>query len=161
MEVIESSPEAISTMRLVIQRVSEASVTVNETVTGSIGTGLLVFAGIGKGDTQEDANYLLDKLLGLRVFPDENGKMNRNVHAAGGALLIVSQFTLYADCRRGRRPSFDPAAPVELAQALYHYFLEAARRAPIPVEAGVFQASMQVRLVNEGPVTIWLDSAER
>jgi D-aminoacyl-tRNA deacylase len=148
-------------MRLVIQRVSEASVTVNEAVTGSIGTGLLVFAGIGKGDTREDANYLLDKLLGLRVFPDENGKMNRNVHEAGGALLIVSQFTLYADCRRGRRPSFDPAAPVEQAQALYGYFLEAARRAPIPVEAGVFQASMQVRLVNDGPVTIWLDSAER
>jgi D-aminoacyl-tRNA deacylase len=148
-------------MRLIIQRVSEASVTVDKAITGSIGTGLVVLLGIGRGDTEEDANYLLDKLLGLRIFPDENGKMNRNIQEAHGALLIVSQFTLYADCRKGRRPSFDAAAPPEQAQALYSYFLEAARRGPVPVECGVFQASMQVRLINEGPVTIWIDSAEK
>jgi D-aminoacyl-tRNA deacylase len=148
-------------VKLVIQRVSEASVTVDGAITGSIGTGLLVLLGIGKGDTQEDADYLLDKLLGLRIFPDENGKMNRNIQEAGGSLLIISQFTLYADCRKGRRPSFDAAAPPAEAQALYNYFLEAARRGQAPVECGVFQASMQVRLINQGPVTILIDSAER
>jgi D-aminoacyl-tRNA deacylase len=148
-------------MRLVIQRVSQATVTVDQAIAGSIGTGLLVLVGIGKGDTEEDANYLLDKLLGLRIFPDENGKMNRNVHEAGGSLLIVSQFTLYADCRKGRRPSFDSAAPPDQAQALYTYFLDAARRGPVPVECGVFQASMLVELINDGPVTIWIDSGER
>ena len=148
-------------MKLVIQRVSEASVAVDEVVTGSIGTGLVVLVGIGRGDTEEDANYLLDKLLGLRIFPDENGKMNRNIQEARGSLLIVSQFTLYSDCRKGRRPSFDAAAPLDRAQALYTYFLEAARRGPVPVESGVFQASMRVRLINEGPVTILIDSAER
>jgi D-aminoacyl-tRNA deacylase len=148
-------------MRLVIQRVSEASVTVNETITGSIGTGLVVLLGIRKGDSEEDAHYLLDKLVGLRIFPDENGKMNRNIQEACGSLLIVSQFTLYADCRKGRRPSFDAAAPPEQAQALYRYFLEAARRGPVPVECGIFQASMRVQLINEGPVTILIDSAER
>jgi D-tyrosyl-tRNA(Tyr) deacylase len=148
-------------MKLVIQRVSEASVTVDQAVSGSIGTGLLVLLGIAKGDTEEDANYLLDKLLGLRIFPDENGKMNRNIQEARGSLLVVSQFTLYADCRRGRRPSFDAAAPPEQAQALYTYFLEAAKRGPVPVECGIFQASMQVRLINEGPVTILIDSAEK
>jgi D-aminoacyl-tRNA deacylase len=148
-------------MRLLIQRVSRASVTVNEIAEGTISTGLLVFLGIGKTDTRQDADYLLDRLLGLRIFPDENGKMNRSVGEAGGALLIVSQFTLYADCRRGRRPSFDPAAPAVLAQALYDYFVNAARRTPLQVETGVFQASMQVHLINEGPVTIWMDSAER
>jgi D-aminoacyl-tRNA deacylase len=148
-------------MRLVIQRVTEASVTVNEVVTGSIGTGLVVLLGIRKGDTEEDANYLLDKLLGLRIFPDDNAKMNRNVQEACGSLLIVSQFTLYADCRKGRRPSFDTAAPPQQAQALYTYFLEAAKRGPVPVESGIFQASMRVRLINDGPVTILIDSAER
>jgi D-aminoacyl-tRNA deacylase len=148
-------------VKLVIQRVSEASVTVDGAVTGSIGTGLVVLLGVGKGDSEEDADYLLDKLLGLRIFPDENGKMNRNIQEAGGSLLIVSQFTLYADCRKGRRPSFDAAAPPVQAQALYKYFLEAAKSGPAPVECGVFQASMRVRLVNEGPVTILIDSAER
>jgi D-aminoacyl-tRNA deacylase len=148
-------------MRLVIQRVSEASVTVDEAITGSIGTGLLVLLGIRKGDTGEDADYLLDKLLGLRIFPDENGKMNRNIQEARGSLLIVSQFTLYANCRKGRRPSFDAAAPPDQAQALYTHFLEAARRGPVPVESGIFQASMRVRLINEGPVTILIDSAEK
>ena len=148
-------------MRLVIQRVREASVTVNNGTTGSIRTGLLVFLGISRTDTIEDARYLTEKLLGLRIFPDEDGKMNRNVQEAGGSLLIVSQFTLYGDCRKGRRPSFDQAAPPDQAQDLYNYFVESAKRGPVPVETGVFQAMMQVHLVNDGPVTILIDSAER
>ena len=148
-------------MRLVIQRVREARVTVNDGVTGSIRTGLLVFLGVARTDTVEDADYLTGKLLGLRIFPDEDGKMNRNVQEAGGSLLIVSQFTLYGDCRRGRRPSFDQAAPPEQAQDLYNYFVESAKRGLVPVETGVFQAIMQVHIVNDGPVTILIDSAER
>src|ERR1035437_9184857 len=148
-------------MRLVIQRVREARVTVNDSVTGSIRTGLLVFLGVARTDTVEDADYLTGKLLGLRIFPDEDGKMNRNVQEAGGSLLIVSQFTLYGDCRKGRRPSFDQAAPPDQAQALFNYFVEFATRGPVPVESGVFQAMMQVHIVNDGPVTILVDSAER
>jgi|SRR3974390_174439 len=148
-------------MRVVIQRVSEGLVKVNENTVGSIRQGLAVFIGIGQQDTEADADYLIDKLLGLRIFPDENGKMNRNIQEARGSLLLVSQFTLYGDCRRGRRPSFDRAAPPERAQALYRYFVESARRGPVPVETGIFQASMQVQLVNEGPVTLLMDSAEK
>ena len=148
-------------MRLVIQRVREARVTVNDGVTGSIRTGLLVFLGVSRTDTVEDADYLTGKLLGLRIFPDEDGKMNRNVQEAGGSLLIVSQFTLYGDCRKGRRPSFDQAAPPDQAQDLYNYFVESAKLGPVPVETGVFQAIMQVHIVNDGPVTIPIDSAER
>ena len=148
-------------MRLVIQRVREASVTVNNGTTGSIRTGALVFLGVSRTDTAEDADYLIGKLLGLRIFPDDDGKMNRNVQQAGASLLIVSQFTLYGDCRRGRRPSFDLAAPPEQAQSLYNYFVESAKRGPVPVETGVFQAMMQVHIVNDGPVTILIDSAER
>ena len=148
-------------MRLVIQRVREARVTVNNGTTGSIGIGLLVFLGVSRTDTVEDADYLTGKLLGLRIFPDEDGKMNRGVREAGGSLLIVSQFTLYGDCRRGRRPSFDQAAPPEQAQDLYNYFVESAKRGPVPVETGVFQAMMQVHIVNDGPVTILMDSAQR
>jgi D-tyrosyl-tRNA(Tyr) deacylase len=148
-------------MRLVIQRVGEARVVVNNSSTGSIRTGLLVFLGVSRTDTVEDADYLTGKLLGLRIFPDEDGKMNRNVHEAGGSLLIVSQFTLYGDCRRGRRPSFDQAAPPDQAQDLYNYFVESAKLGPVPVETGVFQAVMQVHIVNDGPVTILIDSAER
>jgi D-tyrosyl-tRNA(Tyr) deacylase len=148
-------------MRLVVQRVTEASVTVNNGTTGSIRTGLLVFLGVSRTDTVEDADYLTGKLLGLRIFPDEDGKMNRNVQEAGGSLLIVSQFTLYGDCRKGRRPSFDQAAPPDQAQDLYNYFVESAKRGPVPVETGVFQATMQVHIVNDGPVTILIDSAER
>jgi D-tyrosyl-tRNA(Tyr) deacylase len=114
-----------------------------------------------RSDTQADADYLLDKLLGLRIFPDEAGKMNRNVQEAGGALLVISQFTLYADTRRGRRPSFDQAAPPGQALDLYNYFVESAKRGPVPVETGVFQALMEVHLVNQGPVTIVIDSADR
>lgn len=148
-------------MKLVIQRVKEASVRVNDDVTGAIRTGLLVFVGIARTDTHEDADYLVDKLIGLRVFPDENGKMNRNVVEARGSVLVVSQFTLYGDCRRGRRPSFDEAAPPDEAIALYGYFLGKIRCGPVPVESGVFQASMQVHLVNDGPVTILIDSGGR
>ena len=145
-------------MRLLIQRVSQATVTVNGNNAGSIRTGLLVFLGIAKTDTNVDADYLAGRLLGLRIFPDEAGKMNRSVEEAGGALLIVSQFTLYGDCRKGHRPSFDQAAPPDLAQPLYEYFVEAARRGRVPVETGVFQAAMEVILINQGPVTILLDS---
>jgi D-tyrosyl-tRNA(Tyr) deacylase len=148
-------------MKLVIQRVKEASVRVNDDVTGAIRTGLLVFVGIARTDTHEDADYLVDKLIGLRVFPDESGKMNRNVAEARGSVLVVYQFTLYGDCRRGKRPSFDEAAPPDEAIALYGYFLEQIRRGPVPVESGVFQASMQVHLVNDGPVTILIDSGGR
>ena len=139
---------------MVLQRVKEARVRVQDQVTGEIGGGLLAFLGIAKSDTEKDADYLLDKLIGLRIFPDEQAKMNRNIVQAGGALLIVSQFTLYGDCRRGRRPSFDLAAPPEQAKALYEYFVQAARRTTVRTETGVFQASMEVELVNDGPVTI-------
>lgn len=148
-------------MRLVVQRVREAYVTVQQSTTGSIRTGLVALIGISKSDTTADADYLLDKLLTLRIFPDTEGKMNRNVQEVGGALLLVSQFTLYGDCRKGRRPSFDQAAPPEQAQTLYDYFVARARQGPVPVETGVFQASMLLHLVNDGPVTIWIDSADR
>jgi D-aminoacyl-tRNA deacylase len=148
-------------MRLLVQRVSEAQVIVGTDSTGSIRIGLLVFVGISREDTTADADYALQKISGLRIFPDAEGKMNCNVQEAGGSLLIVSQFTLYGDCRKGKRPSFDRAAPPEQARTLYTYFVELARRGPAPVETGVFQASMKVHLVNEGPVTIWIDTKER
>ena len=148
-------------MRLVIQRVKEAKVTVSGSTTGAIRCGLLVLIGISREDTREEADYMLDKLLGLRIFPDDNGKMNRNIGEAGGALLLVSQFTLYGDCRKGRRPSFDRAAPPQHAQALYEYLVESARQGSVAVETGIFQASMEVHLINDGPVTILLDSDDR
>jgi D-tyrosyl-tRNA(Tyr) deacylase len=152
-------------MKLVIQRVREAAVTIDNTgdisTVGAIGTGLVVLLGVAKTDTMDDADYLVDKVLGLRIFPDESGKMNRNIAEIGGSLLVVSQFTLYGDCRKGRRPSFDRAAPMEQAVTLYDYFVEALRRGPVPVETGVFQAMMEVRLVNQGPVTIVIDSEDR
>ena len=156
-------------MKLVIQRVSEASVAIQDSSPGtpristvaSIRTGLAVLVGIARDDSEIDAGYLSDKLLGLRIFPDEEGKMNRSVVEAGGSLLVVSQFTLYGDCRRGRRPSFDQAAPPDRARALYDYFIEVLRRGPVPVESGVFQAMMEVRLINQGPVTILMDSTDR
>ncbi|MGA7240427.1 MAG: D-aminoacyl-tRNA deacylase [Bryobacteraceae bacterium] len=148
-------------MRLLIQRVSAAKVVVNASTVGSIGTGLLVFIGISVDDSQVDADYLLDRLVGIRIFPDAGGKMNLNLEQVGGSLLLISQFTLYADCRRGRRPSFDRAAPPEQARILYDYFVEQARRMPVAVETGRFQEAMQVELTNQGPVTIWLDSVDR
>jgi D-tyrosyl-tRNA(Tyr) deacylase len=146
---------------MLVQRVTEARVTVTENTVAAVGRGLLVFLGIAKTDTTADADYLVEKLLGLRIFPDDAGKMNRNVSQAGGRLLIVSQFTLYADCRRGRRPSFDKAAPPEQASTLYNYFVESAAQSQVSVESGVFQAHMQVSLSNDGPVTILIDSGER
>jgi D-tyrosyl-tRNA(Tyr) deacylase len=148
-------------MKVVVQRVSEASVEVEGRLTGEIAVGLAVLLGVSKTDTTRDADYLLDKILGLRIFPDEKGKMNLNIRQAGGGLLIVSQFTLYGSIRRGLRPSFDGAAPPDQAIVLYQYFLERARGTGVPVASGVFQASMRLRLVNEGPVTIICDSAER
>ena len=144
-------------MRAVIQRVSRADVKVNGEVTGSIGAGLLIFLGVGKEDTAKDADYLVEKVAGLRVFHDEQGKMNRNVLEAGGGLLVISQFTLYGDCRRGKRPSFDSAASLDEARGLYDYFVLAARDRGVRVETGVFQASMAVELVNDGPVTFLLE----
>ena len=147
-------------MRLILQRVSEASVTVGGNTVGSIRTGLLILAGMAKSDTESEVNYLAEKVLGLRIFSDSAGKMNLNIVDAGGSLLVVSQFTLYGDCRKGRRPSFDQAAPPEQAQALYNYLVETLRRGPVPVETGVFQATMEVHLVNQGPVTILMDTAD-
>ena len=143
---------------MVVQRVSEASVEVEGKVTGAIAHGLLVLLGIAKYDTRADADYLADKVTGLRIFADEAGKMNRSVLDTGGALLVVSQFTLYGDCRRGRRPGFDLAAPPDPARALYEYFVEGCRKRSVRVETGIFQASMSVRLTNEGPVTLICES---
>ena len=145
-------------MRVVVQRVRQARVEVDGGVTGAIGHGLLVFIGIARWDTESDAEYLVDKVATLRVFHDEQGKMNRNVREAAGSLLLVSQFTLYGDCTRGRRPSFDDAAPAAAAQILYEYFVARARQSGIPVETGVFQATMSVHLENDGPVTLICDS---
>jgi D-tyrosyl-tRNA(Tyr) deacylase len=136
-------------------------VVVENQVCGAIGTGLLVLVGIGRTDAQDDANYCVEKVLGLRIFPDERGKMNRSVIDAGGSILVVSQFTLYGDCRRGRRPGFDAAAAPADALSLYNYFVQELRRGPVPVETGIFQAAMDVRLVNHGPVTLWIDTADR
>jgi D-aminoacyl-tRNA deacylase len=148
-------------MRLVLQRVSEASVTVGGVTVGSIRTGLVILAGVARTDTVSDVDYLADKVLGLRIFPDGAGKMNRNVVDAAGSLLVVSQFTLYGDCRKGRRPSFDEAGAPEPAQALYNCLVEKLRLGPVPVETGLFQAMMEVHLVNQGPVTIIIDTADR
>jgi len=147
-------------MRAVVQRVSRARVTVNGETTGEIGLGLLVLLGVGSGDTRAAADYLVEKAIGLRIFEDAGGKMNLSVAEVGGALLVVSQFTLYGDARRGRRPSFDAAAPPEQARELYEYFVEKVRAAGLRAETGRFQEMMQVELVNEGPVTILLDSGK-
>src|SRR5580698_11668661 len=145
-------------MRVVIQRVKQARVEVDGQVTGAIGPGLLVLLGIAKTDSEKDAEYLVEKVLHLRIFPDSDGKMNCNVEEAGGSLLVVSQFTLYGDCRKGRRPSFDLAASPQDAFDLYQYFITLARKSPVTVETGVFQATMQVCLINDGPVTLICDS---
>jgi D-aminoacyl-tRNA deacylase len=148
-------------MRALLQRVLEASITVDGAVTGAIGPGLLVFLGVGHGDTEIDADYLIDKILHLRIFPDDVGRMNRNLHETSNALLVASQFTLFAETRRGRRPSFDLAAPPDLARRLYEYFLKKAKISGANVQAGVFQAHMSVSLVNDGPVTILIDSLDK
>ncbi|MGC2183015.1 MAG: D-aminoacyl-tRNA deacylase [Terriglobales bacterium] len=146
-------------MRAVVQRVSRARVNVGNDLAAEIGSGLLVLLGVSKDDTEADADYLADKIIGLRVFEDAGGKMNRAVREAEGSVLVVSQFTLYGDVRRGKRPSFDAAAPPEKARGLYEYFVERVRAAGVRCETGRFQEKMQVELVNEGPVTILLDSS--
>jgi len=141
-------------MRAVVQRVTRARVEVDGAVVGEIGPGLLVLLGVAKSDTLADAEFLATKIAGLRVFADDAGKLNRSVVEAGGALLVVSQFTLYGDTRKGRRPSFDFAAPPEQARAFYEHFAASARRLGLPVETGKFQAMMAVSLTNDGPVTL-------
>ena len=145
-------------MRAVIQRVSRASVAVDDKVAGQIGQGLLVLLGVSRTDTEAAADYLADKITGLRIFEDAAGKLNLSVTEVNGGVLLVSQFTLYGDVRRGKRPSFDAAAPPEQARKLYEYMIERLRTLGIPCQTGVFQAMMQVELVNDGPVTILLDS---
>jgi len=147
-------------MRAVVQRVSRAKVTVNGEITGEIGLGLLVLLGVGTGDTRAEVDYLVDKTVGLRIFEDAAGKMNLSVAEVGGAVLVVSQFTLYGDVRRGKRPSFDAAAPPGQARELYEYFVDKVRAVGLRCETGRFQETMQVELANEGPVTILLDSAK-
>lgn len=148
-------------MKAVVQRVSQARVEVDGVVTGQIELGLMVLLGVAQDDGPAAADWLVDKIAGLRIFADVDGKMNLSVEQAGGALLVVSQFTLYGDTRRGRRPSFDAAAPPELARRLYEYFVERARARGLRVETGVFQAMMSVHLVNEGPVTLICESPAR
>jgi D-aminoacyl-tRNA deacylase len=147
-------------MRACIQRVSEARVTVGGELVGRIGVGLAVLLGVGLNDGDDEVKWLADKIAGLRVFGDEAGKMNRSLEETGGAMLVVSQFTLYGDCRRGRRPSYAGAAPPELAERLYLRFVEEVRRSDIHVETGRFREHMDVALVNDGPVTLWIDTAE-
>lgn len=145
-------------MRAVVQRVTSASVSVEGRTISRIGHGLLVFLGVEHGDDQPDLDYVAGKVRDLRIFADEHGKMNLSVADAGGAILVVSQFTLSADCRRGRRPSFDGAAPPAVARAMYEAFVSVLRSKDLPVQTGEFQAMMQVELTNDGPVTILLDS---
>lgn len=147
-------------MRALVQRVHRASVTVNEEITGEIATGLLVFLGVSRDDRAGDRDYLARKILSLRIFEDKTGRMNRSVVDVAGSILLVSQFTLYGDLSRGRRPGFDRAAPPELARALYEE-MEAMLHAEVPVATGVFGAHMDVALVNNGPATFWIDSRER
>ena len=148
-------------MRAVIQRVSSARVHIEGKEHSRISAGILVLLGVEKEDTAEDAEMLARRIVELRIFEDEAGKMNRSVAEAGGQILAVSQFTLLGDCRRGRRPSFDPAAPPDIARALYERFVQAVGALGIPVETGVFQAMMDVELTNQGPVTFILDSRKR
>ena len=145
-------------MRAIVQRVKEARVEVDGETVGRIGEGVLVLLGAGKDDTEEDAGYLAEKIVGLRIFEDSEGKMNLSVTDTGGAVLVVSQFTLYGDCRKGRRPSFDKAAPPEEAERLYELFVAELRERGAKVETGRFRAMMDVHLVNRGPVTLMLDS---
>ncbi len=144
-------------MKAVIQRVSSSSVTVDNQVVGAIGRGIMVLLGVEKGDDEPAADWLAEKICGLRIFPDGAGKMNLSVKEVGGALLVVSQFTIAGTCSKGKRPSFDTAAPPEEGKRLYEYFVSAARNRGVPVETGTFQADMQVALVNDGPVTFIIE----
>jgi D-tyrosyl-tRNA(Tyr) deacylase len=148
-------------MRAIIQRVSQASVVVDKQTVGAIGQGLMILLGVAQGDTPQDVAYLADKTAGLRIFEDDNGKMNLSVEEIDGGILVVSQFTLLGDCRKGRRPGFTDAAPPELADTLYEQYVDALRKRDITIATGVFRADMQVALVNDGPVTIMLDSRKQ
>lgn len=145
-------------MRAVVQRVSRAQVRVEGKVTGEIGAGMVVLLGVAKTDDEAAAEQLAEKIAALRLFNDEQRRMNRPLEEAGGAVLAVSQFTLYGDCRKGRRPSFDRAAPAQQAEALYNSFLTTLRRRGVQVETGIFQAMMEVELTNDGPVTLLVDT---
>ena len=147
-------------MRALVQRVSHASMTIDGRIHGQIGQGFLVLLGITDGDTVDDAVYLADKTVKMRVFTDENDKMNRSLADVGGGLLIVSQFTLYGDCRKGNRPSFTNAARPETAIPLYEAFIARCRESGLPVETGEFGADMKVDLLNDGPVTLWMDTKD-
>ncbi len=144
-------------MKAVLQRVTSALVTVDGTVVGSIGQGMVVLLGVAKGDTETAAAWLAEKIVALRIFNDEQGKMNRGLVEIGGSLLVVSQFTLAGNCNKGKRPSFDTAAPAEEGKRLYEYFVDCLKMQAIPVATGIFQADMQVALVNDGPVTFILE----
>ena len=144
-------------MKAVIQRVTSASVVVDGQTSGEIGHGILVLLGVEKGDREGQADWMAEKIAGLRIFSDEAGKMNRSLQDSGGSLLVVSQFTLAGNCAKGKRPSFDTAATAEEGKRLYEYFVQAAKRSGLPVETGIFQADMQVSLVNDGPVTFILE----
>lgn len=148
-------------MRAVLQRVTRANVKVEDEIVGEVGGGLLVLLGVAGNDTKQDAEYLVEKIAALRIFDDAAGRMNLSVVDAGGGLLIVSQFTLYGDARRGRRPSWSDAAQPEVAEPLYDFFVEEARRSVGRVATGSFRRMMQVELVNDGPVTILLDSRKQ
>lgn len=148
-------------MKLVIQRVSEASVTVDGRTTGSIGKGFLVLIGVGQADTKEDADFYIRKMLGLRIFEDEQGKTNLSLRDVNGELLLVSQFTLYANCKKGNRPSFVDAGAPDMTEALYEYIIEECKKQVPVVECGEFGADMKVRLCNDGPFTVILDESIR
>lgn len=145
-------------MRAVVQRVHESEVRIDGESVGKIGPGLMVLLGVGTGDTEKDADFLAEKMVNLRIFEDENGKMNRSLLDAGAEMLVVSQFTLYGDCRKGRRPSFIHAAPPDRADALYQYFVQETKKKGVHVETGRFGAMMDVSLINNGPVTLIIDS---
>src|SRR5262249_10015767 len=151
-------PRAVDRMRAVVQRVTEAAVRVDGRVVGEIGPGLMVLLGVGRGDAEADATYLAEKVVNLRIFADAEGQMNLSVKDTGGAILAVSQFTLYGDSRRGRRPGYSDAAPPEEAEKLYRFFVTELRASGLNVAEGIFRAMMDVSLVNQGPVTLLLDS---
>lgn len=145
-------------MRAVIQRVTNANVTVEDSITGKINKGLLIFLGVENNDTENDLNYIIEKIINLRIFEDDNNKMNLSLLDVKGELLIVSQFTLLGDCRKGRRPSFTEAAPPDMAKEMYNKFIKICKEKEIKTQTGVFQADMKVNLCNDGPVTLLIDS---
>lgn len=148
-------------MRSVVQRVKQASVSVDGKVVGKISAGLLVLLAVGQDDSLGETTWMVDKLIGLRIFEDEEGKMNRSIEDVGGEILMVSQFTLYGDCRKGKRPSFISAAPPDRAKLLFEQTVEQTRRRGVKVETGIFQTEMEIALINHGPVTILLDSEKK